>query len=113
MLAKSGEPAEIDLQQMPRLNWDKMREHEEKSLALQCADYGRVIKKAAAELDTSVLANYLLELAKGFSRFYRQCPVLKAETEELRMARLALSCRVRDIMADGLRTLGIEFLESM
>lgn len=95
------------------VDWGVLGATEERSLALRCALYPETVQKAAAELDTSVLACYLLDLAKDFSRFWRSCPVLAAPTAAERQARLALSVLVRDILRDGLSTLGIGTLESM
>lgn len=95
------------------VDWDSLQDNEEKALALRCAMYPEVLQEAAAELDTSVLAGYLLDLAKDFSKFYRACPVLSAPDPAQRSARLALSELVRRILGDGLQTLTIDTLESM
>lgn len=108
-IMKKADPA--DFQQTP--DWTVLGAPEEKDLALRCAEYGEVIRKAAVNLNPSLLTNYLLELAKAFSRFYRECSVLKADTNELRHARLALTERVHATLEDGLRTLTIRPLESM
>ncbi len=86
---------------------------EEHALALRCACYPDAIRKSARELDSSVLTGYLLDLAKDFSAFYNHCPVLAAETEALRAARVALAKAVLAILKDGLHTLTIQTLESM
>ncbi|MBN2448975.1 MAG: arginine--tRNA ligase [Lentisphaeria bacterium] len=96
-----------------RVDWAALGSAEEKALALRCAAYPDVVRKAAAELDSSALAGYLLDLAKDFSRFYRSCPVLSAPAAAQRDARLLLSDRVRAILRDGLETLTIGVLESM
>jgi len=110
MLRKAAEDGKLSSEPV---NWDALGTEEEKDLALSCGSYPEVLPRAAKELDPSILTNYLLILAKSFSRFYRECSVLNAESLELRDARLELSRRVRDILADGLETLGIEPLESM
>lgn len=109
MLRKVGE-TEAD---SGDVDWGVLRSPEEKQLALACAGYGDAVCRAAAELDTSVLATHLLDLAKGFSRFYRSCPVLSAPVAAERRARLELSRRVRAIIKDGLAALTIDALESM
>ncbi len=86
---------------------------EERLLALRCAQYPETMQRAAAALDTSILAGYLLDLAKDFSRFWRSCPVLAAPTAAERLARLRLSVTVRDILQDGLATLTIGTLDAM
>jgi arginyl-tRNA synthetase len=94
-------------------DWSLLGAPEERALALRCALYPETVRKAAAELDTAVLAGYLLDLAKDFSRFWRSCPVLAAPSAAERHARLSLSLVVRDVLQDGLDTLTIGTLESM
>jgi len=108
MLRKA--PAEV---RSGPVEWGVLGTREERDLALRCARYGDVLRKAADELDPSRLAGYLLDLAKSFSRFYRSCPVISAESPSLRRARMGLTERVQAILADGLRVLTIEPIESM
>ena len=95
------------------VDWSLLTDKTEKALALRCSLFPEAVQKAARELDSSTLAGYLLDLAKDFNSFYRNCPALNAPTPELRQARLALSARVRAILKDGLNTLTINTLESM
>ena len=95
------------------VDWSLLMDKTEKALALRCSLFPEAVQKAARELDSSTLAGYLLDLAKDFNSFYRNCPALNAPTPELRQARLALSARVRAILKDGLNTLTINTLESM
>ncbi len=93
--------------------WEALGAPEERELALRCAQYPAALRRTAEEMDPSRLANYLLELAKAFSRFYRACPVLSAPDPALRRTRLELSRRVRAILGDGLDALTLGRLESM
>ncbi|MCP4176936.1 MAG: hypothetical protein GY756_04145 [bacterium] len=68
---------------------------------------------AAEKLDCSVLIGFMLSLAKAYNSFYRECPVLAAGNEELIKSRLALSSAVKDILADGLKTLTIGIPKAM
>lgn len=88
-------------------DWSLLDKEEERRLALLCAAYPDMLKSAAEKMDCSVLVNHLLEVAKGFNRFYRECPVLSAENGALRSSRLALCYAVRDLLTDGLNTLTI------
>lgn len=94
-------------------DWSVLGEPAEKALALRCALYPEAVHKAARELDSSTIAGYLLDLAKDFSSFYRNCPALNAPSPELKKARLAISQRVGELLKDGLNTLTINTLESM
>ena len=48
-----------------------------------------------------------------FSAFYENCPVLKAESDELRESRLSLCAVVFRAMTTGLDLLGLEAPEQM
>jgi len=95
------------------VDWSQLGTPEERDLALRCAQYGDVIRKAARDFDPSSITLFLLDLAKAFSRFYRECPVLAAASPALCRARLELSLRTRDILGLGLDALTIGKLESM
>ncbi|MBU8901310.1 MAG: hypothetical protein KOO69_01080, partial [Victivallales bacterium] len=71
------------------------------------------LQLAAQKMDCSVLIEYLLDLAKAFNRFYRECPVVAADNKELACARMALCHAIREILTDGLNTLTIEVPEAM
>jgi arginyl-tRNA synthetase len=84
----------------------------ERELLAHLLRYGEVLAQVEKSLDPSHLASWLYDGARLFSRFYHDCPVLKAE-EPLRSARLAL-CRATElVLAQGLRCLGIEPVEEM
>ena len=93
--------------------WELLETAEERALALACATYPEALISAAEKKDCSVLVNYLLETAKAFNRFYRECQALNAENPEIREARLALCYAARDILTDGLATLTIGVPEAM
>ena len=95
------------------ISWDLLDCNEEKNLAITAFFYPQVLRDAAEKMDCSALVDYLLELAKAFNRFYRECPVLAADNEKLACARMALCHAVRDILTDGLNTLTIEVPEAM
>jgi arginyl-tRNA synthetase len=77
------------------------------------AGYPEAVSAAAAGMDPSLLAAYLYELSKTFSRFYHDCPILNAGNDELAIARLALSRAVLRVLQDALRLICIPFLEAM
>ena len=52
-------------------------------------------------------------MASLFTTFYEECPVLKAEPESLRTSRLALCALTREVMAVGLRLLGVPIPDRM
>jgi arginyl-tRNA synthetase len=54
------------------------------------AKFPQMVKEVVTNYSIHDIANYALEIAKKFNDFYHQVPVLKAETAELRAARLQL-----------------------
>ncbi len=89
-------------------------EHEdERALLFKLLLIGPVIRGVAHHLEPHTLCTYLFELASQFSAFYEACPVLKAESEELKRSRLAICDLTARALGLGLSLLGIETLERM
>ena len=86
---------------------------QERALATALLRFGDVIAEVGATYEPHRLAGYLFELAQSFSVFYEHCPVLKAETDELKESRLTLCAVVLRVMTTGLDLLGIEAPERM
>ncbi|WP_433498255.1 arginine--tRNA ligase [Sphaerimonospora sp. CA-214678] len=85
----------------------------ERALALQLLGFGSVVESVAELSEPHRLCNYLFDLAQAFTSFYEGCPVLKAEGEEVRQSRLALSALTLRVLLQGLHLLGIEVPERM
>lgn len=96
-----------------RVDWSLLDQPAEKALAVTASFYPGVLRQAAERRDCSGLVEYLLELGKAFNRFYRECPVLAAESPELVASRLALAEAVRCLLTDGLETLTIRVPKAM
>jgi arginyl-tRNA synthetase len=60
----------------------------------------------------SILARYLIDVARDFNRFYHNCPVLGSEGD-LQHGRLLLINATRQVIANGLALLGIVAPEEM
>ncbi|MFA6525798.1 MAG: arginine--tRNA ligase [Candidatus Buchananbacteria bacterium] len=89
-----------------------LTEQHEKELIIKLAQFPEIIADAAAEFEPSQLAQYLFELAKKFSSYYQEVPILKSK-ENIRDARLALIVSVRQVLINGLAILGIDTVERM
>lgn len=85
----------------------------ERELALSILGFADVVAEVAAGSTPHRLCTYLFDLAQAFTSFYEQCPVLIAETEELRDSRLRLSAIVLEVLQAGLGVLGIRVPERM
>ena len=86
---------------------------EELALAKHLLNFGITLEAVGEEFRPNYLCNYLYELAGKFTSFYEHCPVLKAEDEATRHARLALCELTARVLKQGLETLGIETVEQM
>jgi len=85
---------------------------EEKNIILKLDSFTDITKESLDNRDPSLVARYLFELAKLFSVFYENCPVLKAD-EDTKIFRLNLIEKVSSVMERGLYLLGIESVEKM
>ena len=94
-------------------DWSLLGAAAEREIAVKLFFYPSVLQTAAAKRDCSGLVEYLLELAKAFNRFYRDCPVLSAGNDALVTARLSLAEAVKQVITDGLHTLTIGIPEAM
>ncbi len=74
--------------------------------------YGEVVHAAAEASLPHLLCDHLYAVARGFSAFYEQCHVLRAEGDE-RTARLATCALAGRQLRDGLTMLGIDVIERM
>jgi arginyl-tRNA synthetase len=85
---------------------------EEKEVVKLFELYGNKIARAAEEYETSILADYLLELASSFNSYWQRIRII-TDDAALTRARMQMAFATRTIIADGLRLLGIEPLERM
>ncbi|HVF20806.1 MAG TPA: arginine--tRNA ligase [Mycobacteriales bacterium] len=85
----------------------------ERALALQLLGFDEAVQVTALHLEPHRLCTYLFELASVFTTFYESCPVLRAESDELRSSRLLLAGSTARVLRVGLGVLGIETPDRM
>jgi arginyl-tRNA synthetase len=85
----------------------------ERALGVQLMRLGEALAEAEAEYMPHYLTAYLFDLAKAYSGFFEQCPVLRAESEEVRDSRLLLCDLTARTIRLGLELLGIKVVEKM
>lgn len=85
----------------------------ERALALQLLRLEEALTRAAEEYQPSEITSYLWDLAKTYSGFFQNCPVLKAETAGLRDSRLLLCDLTARVIQLSLDLLGIRTVERM
>ncbi|HAT1513437.1 arginine--tRNA ligase [Morganella morganii] len=85
----------------------------ERQLAARLLQFEETITAVAREGLPHMMCSYLYDLAGLFSGFYEHCPILAAESEELRQSRLKLALLTQKTLKAGLDTLGIGTVEKM
>ena len=82
-------------------------------MALNIGSYSEIIGKAAEKKDSSIVAAYLYDLSKKFAKFYQQCPIMSAESEELKSARLLVAEETLCVLKDGMDLVLVPYLDRM
>jgi arginyl-tRNA synthetase len=85
----------------------------ERALGLQLVRFEETLTAAAAEYLPHYITGYLWDLARAFSGFFENCPVLTADTPELRDSRLLLVDLCGHVIRQALDLLGIRAVERM
>jgi arginyl-tRNA synthetase len=86
----------------------------ERALALEVLRFGEAVESVVSDYRPNQLTSYLYDqLAQSYSRFYEECPVLKADTPEQRTSRLLLCDLTARVLKQGLALLGIGTVERM
>ena len=97
----------------PKLDVSALSTAAERDLLGTIARFPGVVESAAEDHEPHRIATYTREIADRFNGFYRECPVITADDEATRAARLALVVAARHAVANALDILGVEAPESM
>lgn len=92
---------------------DLLTHESERDLMRHLYDFNKVTINACDNYRPSTIANHLFFTCKAYNRFYTEVSVMKAETEDLRAARLSLLQAFGDTLRTGLYLLGITPPEKM
>lgn len=88
-------------------------ESAERRLSLEILKFSEALDQVTADYRPNQLTTYLWDLAESYSKFFAQCPVLKAATPEIRNSRLLLCDLTARTLKKGLELLGIDVIEKM
>jgi len=83
-----------------------------RDLLIDLSRWPDIVAAAGEQLEPHLIAAYLLELAQAFQTYYNDHQFLVDEAA-VRDARLALALAVRQVLANGLRLLGVNAPERM
>ncbi len=90
----------------------RLEKEEEITLVKTLAQLPDKVIDSAESYKPSILARYLIDVAREFNRFYHNCPVLSSG-KEIQQSRLLLINATRQVLANGLALLGIVAPEEM
>ena len=85
----------------------------EKEIIVSLEQFSTILAQAATELNPSVIAIYVFNLAKSFNSFYSAHSIGNAETEEKKQLRLQLAVMTANVLKKGMQLLGIVVPERM
>lgn len=85
----------------------------EKELIVTLEQFPTIIEQACTEMNPSLIAIYVFNLAKTFSSFYSEHSIANAENETKKQLRLTISNMVSNIIKNSMDLLGINVPERM
>lgn len=107
ILRKAGHPEGVPQAKI------QLGANEERFLGVVLLRYAEALESAAEDFRPNVLTAYLWDLAKAYSVFFQNCPVLRAPDEATQHSRLALCALTARVLKSVLEILGIRVLERM
>ncbi len=110
MLRKAPEIADVSATD---ISAEMLADDDSWALTRLLGRFPEVVKDSAHAYNPSRIATYAHELAREFSRFYHDVPIIIADDPQLRLARLSLSKAVLSTLKNCLRLINVPFLEVM
>jgi arginyl-tRNA synthetase len=93
--------------------FDLLKERLERELVLNLASFPDMFIEATEYLKPNMIADYANTLADKFNTFYNAYPVLKADSQQLIDARIALTRAIQIVMNNALSLIGVVAPEKM
>ncbi len=86
---------------------------EEHQLLKMVLQYPLIVRQAGEEMNPTVLAGFLYEISRQYSRYYHDHQILRCGSKELMYARVGLSRMVLQVLKNGFSLIGVPFLAKM
>ncbi len=86
---------------------------EEKDILRLIHLFPMIVENAGKEFSPNVICNFLFDLSQRYNLFYNRHPIIKAQGEEKKNLRIAITIAVAQVINNGLNLLGIEVSEKM
>lgn len=105
-------PERVDMSM--NADWTEIGNEHERYLVRCITILPETVQRAAEQMDPSVVAGYVHELARAFNQFYQQCRILDREIPVATVrARVELVAATAVALKQGLTLLGIDALDEM
>ena len=79
----------------------KISSPDETSLLKTLSRFEEVVREAIAAYEPSVVTRYILDVAGAYNRFYHNCSILGAESEEIKNTRLVLTEAAKTVLGNA------------
>ncbi len=116
----SSNREDVNIFNDPSIDFSLLIEPAEHQLLMTLVEFTERMRNIQQTLDQTILSDYVYKLAKTFSFFYENCPILKKQAEGMKpintgvkRARLELVRYVHTLLSVSLELLGIEKVEQM
>jgi len=86
---------------------------EERAVLGAISKFPEIVAEAARTFSPNLLCNFAFDLSQNYNLFYEKLPILKAEKEEQKIFRLALTKATAQVLKNSLGLLGIEVPKKM
>ncbi|MBT3835958.1 arginine--tRNA ligase [Candidatus Woesearchaeota archaeon] len=95
-----------------KVNYNLLQEPKEQALISLLSKFPTKVEETARHYKPHIICRYLLDLAQAFNEFYHACHVI-SEDKKLMEARVVLVAATKQVLANGLKVLGIHAPEEM
>ncbi len=96
-----------------KVKFDALKEPSEARLITLLSEYPLAVSDALKHYKPHIIAQYLLQLGRGFNEFYHSCPCMQETDKDKQKARLLLIDCTRTVIKNGLGLLGITAPDEM
>ncbi|KZL91174.1 arginine--tRNA ligase [Clostridium magnum] len=95
------------------VDYSKLNSIEEFELIKSLEGFNKAILDAIDRLEPFMVTRYIIEVAKGFNKFYNAHNIINSQDEETKKARLKLVEATCQVIKNGLKLIGLEVVEKM
>ncbi len=85
----------------------------EEELLKTLSRFPEKVSSAIAEYEPSNITRYVIEVCTAFNRFYRDCPIVTAETDDLKNFRVRLTRATKDVLGTALHLICLKTPEKI